>query len=203
MPRRAGINSFGMGGTNVHLILEEAPEREVSPSTREWHLIVLSAKSASALERMSENLAVYLEQHPDVDLADVAYTLQTGRARFKHRRFVVARSHADAIEQLRAEQTLFAENQELHANRTVRFTIEGQCERGSETKTGDLKLSIDTDPAALKALLEQVGELWQLGASVDWVSFYDEEKRCRVPLPTYPFERKKLTLESTSMLVTE
>ena len=99
-PRRAGVSAFGVGGTNAHVIVEEAPVVEASQSTRESQLLVLSAKTSSALEQMTVNLAEHLKKHNDLKLADVAYTLQFGRRPFEHRRFVVARDAADAIHAL-------------------------------------------------------------------------------------------------------
>ena len=106
-PRRAGVSSFGIGGTNAHVILEEAPlptpRPEDSPPpvegmvTRSWQLLLLSARSAAALETMTDNLAAHLAAHPDLDLADVAYTLSVGRTLFAHRRVVLCRDTADAV----------------------------------------------------------------------------------------------------------
>jgi acyl transferase domain-containing protein len=99
-PRRAGVSSFGIGGTNAHVIVEEAAARERSGSSRSSHLLTLSAKTSSALEQATANLARYLCDHRDANLADVAYTLQAGRGEFEHRRFVVCRDVEDAIRAL-------------------------------------------------------------------------------------------------------
>ncbi|HZF11232.1 MAG TPA: type I polyketide synthase, partial [Thermoanaerobaculia bacterium] len=105
-PRRAGVSSFGIGGTNAHIVLEEAPE--VAPSeapSRPVQLLVLSARSAAALDTAAGRLAGHLEARPEIDaigLADVAWTLQTGRKSFEHRRIAVARDRQGAIESLRA-----------------------------------------------------------------------------------------------------
>ena len=104
-PRRAGVSSFGMGGTNVHLILEEAPPMRVEASRQPAHLLLLSARTAAALERATAELADHLEAHTSVDravdLADVAYTLQVGRRAFRHRRAVVCHDVTEAIAALR------------------------------------------------------------------------------------------------------
>jgi acyl transferase domain-containing protein/acyl carrier protein len=99
-PRRAGVSSFGFGGTNAHVILEEAPIAEPASPSRPWHLLQLSAKTSSALDTATANLANYLQQHPDVNLADVAYTLQVGRRSFNHRRILVCQSLDDAVNAL-------------------------------------------------------------------------------------------------------
>ncbi|GEM_PF-727573 len=90
--RRAGVNSFGMGGTNVHLVLEEpgaGPDRAPEPP-RPWELLILSAKNPAALEAATANIAGFLENHPEANLADTAFTLQVGRGQFPFRRFILA-----------------------------------------------------------------------------------------------------------------
>lgn len=97
-PRRAAVNSLGVGGTNAHVVLEEAPAQVPSEET-EWpfHLIAVSGHNNRSLEGNAKALAAYLRHHPDVPLADVAYTLQEGRRAFEKRRVFVARSHDEAI----------------------------------------------------------------------------------------------------------
>jgi amino acid adenylation domain-containing protein len=102
-PRRAGVSSLGLGGTNVHIVLEEAPPRLPAAPFRPYQLLVLSAKSAAALNAASANLSEYLAIHHDVCLADVAYTLQTGRALFEYRRFAVCRDAAEAAAALKSQ----------------------------------------------------------------------------------------------------
>ena len=99
-PRRAGVSSFGIGGTNAHVVLEEAPERPSPIADDGAQLLVLSAKSEAALERMRRNLAQYVAEHPGLSLADVAHTLQQGRAAHPHRWAVAARGVDDLREAL-------------------------------------------------------------------------------------------------------
>jgi natural product biosynthesis luciferase-like monooxygenase protein len=100
-PRRAGVSSFGIGGTNAHVVLEEAPPAVASKSDKPWHLLLVSANTSSALETAFDNLAGFLESHPEVELGDVAYTLQVGRAVFDHRRAVLCRDREEAIQSIR------------------------------------------------------------------------------------------------------
>jgi acyl transferase domain-containing protein len=98
-PLRAGISSFGIGGTNAHVILEEAPQRIEHRDTQargEYRLIPLSAKTPAALEQMTRNLSAHLSAHPDLPLEDVAFTLQQGRRAFNHRCLVTASSGEEA-----------------------------------------------------------------------------------------------------------
>lgn len=99
--RRAGVNSLGVGGTNAHAVLEEAPVRPASePSLWPFQPLVISAKSRGALEDGAKRLAAHLRAHPEQDLADVAYTLKEGRRAFERRRVLVASSHQEAAELL-------------------------------------------------------------------------------------------------------
>jgi acyl transferase domain-containing protein/thioesterase domain-containing protein len=100
-PRRAGVTSLGIGGTNAHVILEQAPPVAPSGESRPFQVLTLSAKTASALETASRDLADHLEQHPELLLADVAFTGHRGRKAFPHRRALVCRTHEQAIALLR------------------------------------------------------------------------------------------------------
>jgi acyl transferase domain-containing protein len=101
-PRRAGVSSFGVGGTNAHVVLEEAPRAAAAAaqSKQQPQLFVLSAKTASALDAATNRFAEHLRLHPEISLADAAYTLQTGRRAFRHRRAWVGRTVEQAEEQL-------------------------------------------------------------------------------------------------------
>ena len=96
-PRRGGVNSLGVGGTNAHAVLEQAPLRAVSDeSLWPFQPLVISAKSKAALDAASLRLANHLRNHTEQPLADVAYTLKEGRRAFEKRRVIVADSHEAA-----------------------------------------------------------------------------------------------------------
>lgn len=100
-PRRAAVSSFGVGGTNAHMVLEEGPRIDAATYGRRHYVLPISAKTAHGLRASEERLADYLEGQPDVDLADVAYTLAVGREAFSHRSVIVARDTRDGIARLR------------------------------------------------------------------------------------------------------
>ncbi|NER45916.1 MAG: amino acid adenylation domain-containing protein, partial [Symploca sp. SIO1A3] len=102
--RRAGISSFGIGGTNAHLVVEEAPSLEVSPSKfeRPLHLLCLSAKNEAALQERVEQFDRYLNS--DVitdDISDMAFSANVGRSHFNHRLAIVAANRQQLSEKLR------------------------------------------------------------------------------------------------------
>ncbi|AUX33042.1 MULTISPECIES: non-ribosomal peptide synthetase/type I polyketide synthase [Sorangium] len=99
-PRRAGVSAFGIGGTNAHAVLEEAPAPAPSGPSRRCQLLVVSAKTPAALERSTDRLVEHLRRAPEGSLPDVAFTLQRGRAPFAHRRAVVCADPASAAASL-------------------------------------------------------------------------------------------------------
>ena len=99
-PRRAAVSSFGIGGTNAHVILEEAPVLPPTSTPQPWNVLILSAKTSTALEASVANVAAHLRRFPDLCMDDVAYTLQVGRHALSHRRALVYRERADALEAL-------------------------------------------------------------------------------------------------------
>jgi acyl transferase domain-containing protein len=117
---RAGVSSFGVGGTNAHVILEEAPPCQAPHPSQPPHLILLSAKTESALDAMTTNLAEHLKQREDEDLADVAYTLSVGRKVFNYRRMIVCRGRDDLVAALESDDPgILTAYQEPGARQTV------------------------------------------------------------------------------------
>ena len=101
-PRRAGVTSLGVGGTNVHLLLEEGPQGECSGPSRPLQLLLLSAKTKKAVVAAADKLKGHLQDHPETNLADIAWTLQTARKKFSSGCFAVCSDVADAVEVLEA-----------------------------------------------------------------------------------------------------
>lgn len=95
--RLAGVSGFSFGGTNCHVILEAAPEESrvgrISQVERPLHLLTLSAKNDAALKELAQRYADFVAFHPDVSLADICFTANTGRSHFAHRLAIVAESH--------------------------------------------------------------------------------------------------------------
>ncbi|MGO4779120.1 ketoacyl-synthetase C-terminal extension domain-containing protein, partial [Lysobacter sp. 2RAB21] len=103
-PRRAGISSFGFGGANVHVVLEEYLAHDTAPRARPNgpYAIVLSAKNADRLRANAARLLAHLRNHPEEDVADVAYTLQVGRDLMPERMALIVASAQELIERLQA-----------------------------------------------------------------------------------------------------
>ncbi|MEK6278967.1 MAG: amino acid adenylation domain-containing protein [Acidobacteriota bacterium] len=131
-PRRAGVSSFGIGGTNAHVVLEEAPlnNDEISAAENDntgWNFLLLSARNEESLKAGRKRLADHLEQHPDHNLDDVAYTLQVGRRSFAQRTAVICRTAGEAIAALRDDKTgINVSGEELRATKGIVFLFPGQ-----------------------------------------------------------------------------
>lgn len=333
-PRRAGISSFGFGGTNAHVVLEEAPTLIADQHKRKDHLLILSAKSMDALKNASLRLADYLQRNAATNLTDIAYTLQVGRQAFRFRRVVLCRSAEEACSVLKdpnrtlptktrqetslffsmrsfvhpvvyyghdlyeteemfrhsfdqmsgllrkykgsdaksllypaadnisdaARQLLLPANQAVvsfvfqyamahllthwglsphtligdeagrlvsatlsgtlspeeaasqylrktSASSTVNFVQQdsGKSEEGFVVDLWDGSLyekhcgvSSEIHDSLVRNLLSTVGTLWSNGVSIAWDRLYEGERRQRVSLPTYPFERKKYWIEANT-----
>ncbi|MEH1850171.1 MAG: beta-ketoacyl synthase N-terminal-like domain-containing protein [Nostoc sp.] len=101
-PRLAGVSAFGFGGTNAHVILEEAPPQVKSQNFRErsCHLLTLSAKTQTSLQALVSRYQYHIEANPNQAIANICYTANTGREHFDHRLAVVVDSREELIEQL-------------------------------------------------------------------------------------------------------
>ncbi|MBL4837439.1 MAG: SDR family NAD(P)-dependent oxidoreductase, partial [Kordiimonadaceae bacterium] len=177
VPRRACVSSFGAGGGNAHIVLEEyqppAPERCRDTVVTRPVVIPLSAKSATALGKMAGNLRAFVV---GISLDDLAYTLQVGRDAMRYRAAFVALSSDDLLTQIDA----FIGGQNGPDNSEI---IEGVAARGS-------KITVDPkghDPVTL-------ARKWAEGATVNWDRLYAKTGNRRIQLPTYPFDTKKFSL---------
>jgi phthiocerol/phenolphthiocerol synthesis type-I polyketide synthase E len=157
IPRRAGVSSFGIGGTNAHVVLEEAPANESFESSSSPQLLVLSARTQNALVQARTNLATHLEKHPELDLADVAYTLSAGRKSFEHRLAVVCRDRADLDDRAR----VFT-GATQYEKRPVAFMFPGQ---GAQY-VGMGRTLYEREPV-FKSELDHCAELLQSSLGVD------------------------------------
>lgn len=324
-PRRAGVSAFGFGGTNAHVVLEEAPELEPPGESRPVQLLTLSADTETGLEAATSNLIAHLQEHSNIGLPDAAYTLKVGRRAFRHRRAIVCGTVDEAARLLeRPDPRLVLAGHHEGPERSVVFRfaggaalsavdvdlyereaafrdgidrcledlrriagldlrsalfphagmdrdlpprpepvvadaalfvmqyalarlwmswgvqpaactgdgvggdvaaclsgrlplaealrrVAGRAARTEQRSAADLEPFRDEEPVVLelplaqrqagegttnlRSLLAALGSLWLAGARIDWSAFYARERRYRVPLPTYPFERRRYAVE--------
>lgn len=206
-PRRCGVSAFGIGGTNCHVVLEESPAVESEPTNCSQHVLTLSAKTLSGLKTLVKR---YLDEDllaPFLDLEDVCYTANTGRGHYEHRLTLLATNltelreklkelRVDILTDLKAPWFTYGYHRVVPSDRA-------ELEPGDLTKK--VKKKLDSQAISLveeyvssgkanKELLAKICKLYVSGADIPWDKFYEGEKRCRVSLPTYPFEESRCWL---------
>lgn len=126
LPLRAGVSSFGVGGTNAHLIVEEPPVLPQSDAGRKQQLLVWSAKTASAQTALTENLADFFHEKGEINFADAAFTLQTGRSALKYRNALVASTAQEAAQILKDSSASILHEESPLENPKIVFCFPGQ-----------------------------------------------------------------------------
>ncbi|WP_158742605.1 non-ribosomal peptide synthetase/type I polyketide synthase [Acidisphaera sp. L21] len=152
LPRRAAVSAFGVGGTNAHAVLAQAPDVVATAGSRAHQVLVLSARSQAGLAEARARLAEHLASHPAQELADVAYTLQSGRRRFGHRAALFASDAADAIAALEDGRTVTGQG----SAGAVAFLFPGQ---GSQY--ADMGLALYRDEAVFRAAVDRCAAILQ------------------------------------------
>ena len=193
-PRRVAVSSFGAGGANAHLILEEhvesAPAHRAAASGKP-HVFLLSARDAGGLARHAARVAAFLAEGADLALADIAYTSQVGRTHMAARLAVIASSVADLQDKL---DRWIAEGDApdvFHANASDRAYDAGQLIQG-EAGAGFLRdLLAGGD-------LAKAATLWTLGAVIDWSLAHAGTRPRRVSLPAYPFAQERYWIQAAA-----
>ncbi|UFJ41786.1 phosphopantetheine-binding protein [Brevibacillus humidisoli] len=193
IPRRATISSFGAGGTNAHLIVEEyIPVQEeqasTSPAARP-QIIVLSARNADRLREIVRQILQFLEQREKISLPNLAYTLQVGREAMAFRLAIVASSREELIQELREYLGETVDNKKENAVPIF------QGDKESNEEMNHL-LSGQTGEMLVNILLEEnrpekLAQLWVQGVNIPWTSLYHSQSVRKIRLPTYPFEKQQ------------
>ncbi|MNW35404.1 Polyketide synthase PksN [compost metagenome] len=191
-PRIAGISSFGAGGANAHIVLEEYLPAEQDDFQNTFTpprpvVIVLSAKSDGALKEQVSQLATVMDRNEfsDHDLVNVAYTLQTGREAMEERLAVVVES----VEELRSKLRGF-----IGGRQSIAQLYRGQAKRDKESLNMASEEKTLDETIDLQILAEKYGrisDLWVKGVRIDWSRLYGNVQPRRIPLPTYPFARER------------
>jgi acyl transferase domain-containing protein/NAD(P)-dependent dehydrogenase (short-subunit alcohol dehydrogenase family)/acyl carrier protein len=177
VPRRAAVSSFGAGGANAHVIVDEPSEGPPrAPERAGPRLVPLSARTPERLRAMAERLLSLLERAVESGaaprLSDLAFTLQTGRVAMDSRLAIVA----DDVEGLTA---------------TLRAWLAGRALPGAVFLGSADGASAPFAASLNEGALPAVAEAWVNGAEVSWETLHGDGPFARIPLPTYPFARER------------
>lgn len=202
-PRIAGISSFGAGGANAHILLEEyIPEEQDRPkftfSPENPALIVLSAKNEQRLTEQVQRLLDEIHEHlnDDCHLADIAYTLQVGREAMEERIALKVSSIIELKEKLKA----FVEGQT-----GIEDLFRGQVKqnKGTIALFADEELQNAVESWIVRRKYTKVLELWVKGLDLNWELLYRDIKPRRISLPTYPFAQDQYWISEDSVDTTD
>ncbi|WP_160716715.1 SDR family NAD(P)-dependent oxidoreductase [Chitinophaga solisilvae] len=192
MLRRAAVSSFGLNGTNAHLVMEEyAPLRKKIAESNAPVLIVLSARNEARLKVGAEELAAFISGHPELLSAEIAWTLQYGREAMECRAAFVAASRDEIVAALKG---IAAGNWSLPGIMT-----------GKVSSWQDAAGQADLEDEAIllrswieKGKLDKTGNHWISGKNIEWRLLYGNNLPARVHLPGYPFARESYWLQAAA-----
>jgi acyl transferase domain-containing protein len=198
--RRAGISSFGAGGANIHLIVEEYPEQtQQIQSQHKSQLFILSANNKDRLQEYIKKMYAFLKKNSTNTLEDICYSLQTGREAMLVRLAILSDSYDDLLNKLGKLE------------REISNVDPGQTPKGGVFRDDgqDASIWFNEKPLANKTQeniadllkqfnLNQLAALWVQGNKVNWNALYVDQKRRKVSLPTYPFAKRRCWIETTA-----
>ena len=214
-PRRAAISTFGFSGTNAHIVVEEyLPEPETAPIEAEPHwpmCFVLSARTEECLAAYAALMREFIEARPDLNLQDLAYTLQVGREAMDHRLAICARSRQALLDGLVAftaqhsvENLLVGKVRKSKGGTVI---LDGVMDSATALQSW-LEVLASGDSIALDRETKRMAALWVQGLEVDWQRLYDAviagggRVPRRINLPGYPFARERCWIPDVSHLQT-
>ena len=187
LPRRAGLSSFGFGGVNAHLLIEEYHTKIRQQEVEQEQLILLSAKTEHALQQYVERLAQFIGEHKDtLSLSDLAYTLQVGRDAMKWRWATTATSLPELQAKLRSAAEDQLQNKDCYVGHSSQKKTIDSCDEMSSALKDAIQQWRDDKSA------EQILRLWVKGENgIVWSQLNDAQQPRRISLPTYPFAQQR------------
>jgi acyl transferase domain-containing protein len=198
-PRRAAISSFGIGGTNAHMVIEEAPPIERVPIQAPGYVVALSARTAEQLKQQAQNLLAFVKRTPGLAMNDLSFSLFAGRMHLSHRLSCLARTPEDLARLLEQWVETGTANQ-VYSSEIPEGKIREQI---SLKRFGNYCIEeCRNSPNAANYLenLAAIADLYVQGYSLDFPALFSPGSR-RIPLPTYPFAREHCWVDIEGAIV--
>ena len=191
IPRIAGLSSFGAGGSNAHIIVQEYPRTVSAVKDNRKVIVPISARTGEQLEQKATELCKYIvDDAVSIDLVAMSYTLQVGREAMDERLCFVVSSIEELVEKLSAY---------IGKEDNFEATYQGQVKNDKSgmsiiSEDDDMKEAIDR--WIIRKKLSKLAELWVKGLELNWIKLYSDDLPQLISLPTYPFAKEKYWIDS-------
>jgi acyl transferase domain-containing protein/acyl carrier protein len=208
IPRRCGVSAFGLSGTNCHIILEEAPlqnqKKEEIKDEINQKFFTVSAKSKISLEALVEKYITFLKNNQALPIEDICFVANTGRGHYNYRLVVVVKSSAELLSKLqniKGDRLITNQSQNIYYGE-IRIT-RGEDENYIAATESDESIQYEAllveilDGNKDKTLYETISKAYINGATINWNIVYKKQKRNRIRLPVYPFQKNRCWVENT------